>query len=117
MRWRASLGVVLTAACAASTALAAVLAASNTRRLVEDKATANVAVELVLAVDVSYSMDPDEQALQREGYVAALTSTEFLNALRALGQARIAVTYFEWAGVTDQKILVPWRLIDGPEAA
>ena len=37
-----------------------------------------VDVELVLAVDVSYSMDPEEQALQREGYVAALTSREFL---------------------------------------
>ena len=46
-----------------------------------------VDVELVLAVDVSYSMDPDEQALQREGYVAGLTSPEFLNAL-APGHAR-----------------------------
>ena len=45
-------------------------------------AETNVDVELVLAVDISYSMDPDEQALQREGYVAALTSPEFLNALR-----------------------------------
>jgi hypothetical protein len=30
---------------------------------------------------------------------------------------RIAVTYFEWAGPLDQKIIVPWRLIDGPDAA
>jgi len=41
-----------------------------------------VDVELVIAVDVSYSMDPDEQALQREGYILALTSKEFLQALR-----------------------------------
>ena len=41
-----------------------------------------VDVELVLAVDVSYSMDPEEQKLQREGYVEALTSREFLQALR-----------------------------------
>jgi hypothetical protein len=39
-----------------------------------------VDLELVLAVDVSYSMDPDEQALQREGYATALTSKEFLQA-------------------------------------
>ena len=53
----------------------------------ERAASADVDVELVLAVDVSYSMDPDEQALQREGYIAALTSPEFLNAL-APGRAR-----------------------------
>ena len=40
-----------------------------------------VDTELVLAVDVSYSMDPEEQQLQREGYIAALTSVEFMQAL------------------------------------
>ena len=73
----------------------------------------DVDVELVLAVDVSYSMDPDEQALQREGYVSALTSSEFLTALKIGIHARIAVTYFEWANSNDQKILLPWRLVDG----
>jgi hypothetical protein len=62
-------------------------------------------------------MDPDEQALQREGYVQALTSREFLDALRRGMHGRIAVTYFEWAGAADQKIVVPWRLIDGPASA
>ncbi len=76
-----------------------------------------VDIELVLAVDVSYSMDPDEQALQREGYVQAITSREFLQAVHEGAHARIAVTYFEWAGSADQKIILPWRLIDGPEAA
>ena len=76
-----------------------------------------VDVELVLAVDVSYSMDPDEQALQREGYMAAITSREFLQALKQGMHARIAMTYFEWAGTHHQQIIVPWRLIDGPEAA
>jgi len=76
-----------------------------------------VDVELVIAVDVSYSMDPDEQKLQREGYVRALTSREFLNALREGAHGKIAVTYFEWAGQYDQKIIMPWRLIEGPESA
>jgi hypothetical protein len=76
-----------------------------------------VDAEVILAVDVSYSMDPDEQALQREGYMAAITSREFLQALRQGAHARIAMTYFEWAGVNFQQIIVPWRLIDGPEAA
>jgi len=76
-----------------------------------------VDVELVIAVDVSYSMDPDEQALQREGYVQALTSREFMQALREGAIGKIAITYFEWAGEFDQKILLPWRLIEGPESA
>jgi hypothetical protein len=76
-----------------------------------------VDIELVIAVDVSYSMDPDEQALQREGYIQALTSKEFLQALRGGIHGKIAVTYFEWAGSTDQRVVVPWRVIDGPETA
>ena len=76
-----------------------------------------VDVELVLAVDISYSMDPEEQALQREGYIAAITSPEFMQALRGGMHGRVAVTYFEWAGPFDQRIVVPWRLIDGPESA
>src|SRR5882672_12604439 len=76
-----------------------------------------VDVELVIAVDVSYSMDPEEQALQREGYIQALTSREFLRALREGANGKIAITYFEWAGGSDQKIVMPWRLIDGPESA
>jgi hypothetical protein len=76
-----------------------------------------VDTELVLAVDVSYSMDPDEQALQREGYVQALMSREFMQALKLGANGRVAITYFEWANVGDQKILLPWRLIDGPETA
>lgn len=76
-----------------------------------------VDVELILAVDVSYSMDPDEQALQREGYIQALTSKEFLTALREGANGKIAIAYVEWAGQNDQKIIMPWRLIEGPESA
>src|SRR6516165_10764015 len=75
-----------------------------------------VDAELVIAVDVSNSMDPEEQALQREGYILGLTSREFLRALRNGNHGRIAITYFEWAGLYDQKIILPWRLIDGPES-
>ena len=76
-----------------------------------------VDTELVLAVDVSYSMDPEEQQLQREGYIAALTSREFMDALKGGINGKVAVTYFEWAGPFDHRIIVPWRLIDGPAAA
>jgi hypothetical protein len=104
----------------AATALAAVsFAAPNPPRLFADKrpSAIPVDVELVLAVDVSFSMDPDEQALQREGYIKALTSTEFLRALREGANGKIAVIYVEWAGANDQRIIMPWRLIEGPESA
>jgi hypothetical protein len=83
----------------------------------KNQSTIPVDVELVLGVDISYSMDPDEQALQREGYIAGLTSQEFMQALRGGTHGKVAITYFEWAGPYEQKIVVPWRLIDGPEAA
>src|SRR5215470_5674266 len=73
-------------------------AAAQVRGKPSTAATTDVDVELVIAVDVSYSMDPDEQALQREGYILGLTSPEFLNALQQGAHGKIAVTYFEWAG-------------------
>lgn len=76
-----------------------------------------VDLELVLAVDISYSMDVEEQALQRDGYAAAITSPEFLDALRLGPQGRIAVAYVEWAGENEQDVVVSWRVIDGPETA
>ena len=76
-----------------------------------------VDLELVIAVDISYSMDSDEQALQREGYVDAISSRDFIDAVRKGPTGRIAVTYVEWAGVNEQKVVVPWQIIDGPEAA
>jgi Protein of unknown function (DUF1194) len=76
-----------------------------------------VDAELVLAVDISYSMDPEEQALQREGYVFALTSPEFLNALKGGMHGRVAVSYVEWAGIAEQRLVVPWRLVDGEASA
>jgi hypothetical protein len=91
--------------------------AAPIRNAATEQAGVPVDVELVLAVDISYSMDPEEQALQREGYIKALTSREFLLALRGGRHRKIVVTYFEWAGYSEQRVIVPWRLIEGPESA
>jgi len=109
----ASMGAVI----AGAFAVAALAAPTQFRLADKNPKAIPVDVELVIAVDVSYSMDPDEQALQREGYIMAITSREFLRALHEGANGKIAITYFEWAGGTDQKIVMPWRLIDGPEAA
>ena len=78
---------------------------------------ATVDLELVLAVDVSGSIDAGESALQRGGYLAAIRSPEFVAAVRAGPLGKIRLAYVEWAGESAQQLTVPWRLIDGPEAA
>ena len=74
-------------------------------------------LELVLAVDVSGSIDARESALQREGYLAAIRSSEFAAAVRAGTLGRIRLAYVEWAGEALQEVTVPWRVIDGVETA
>lgn len=76
-----------------------------------------VDLELVLAVDISRSMDPDEQRLQREGYMAALRHPEVIAAILSNPYGRIALAYVEWAGHGLAEVVVPWRVIDGAEAA
>jgi hypothetical protein len=76
-----------------------------------------VDVQLVLAVDVSLSMDNEEQRIQREAYVAAFRDRLVLDAIRGGPTGRIAVTYVEWSGEEEQKIVVPWTLVDSEEAA
>jgi len=72
-----------------------------------------VDVELVLAVDVSRSMDAAELRLQRDGYAAAFRDPEVIGAIEAGFSGRIAVTYVEWGGEGEQRIVIPWQVIDG----
>lgn len=76
-----------------------------------------VDLELFLAADVSRSMSPQELEIQRQGYAAALASDEVYAAIRSGLIGEIALTYVEWAGVHSQKVVVPWTLIDSPQAA
>jgi hypothetical protein len=78
---------------------------------------AAVDLELVLAVDVSGSIDARESALQRGGYLAAIRSPEFAAAVRAGSLGKVRLAYVEWAGEDAQRLTVPWRVIDGPETA
>ena len=76
-----------------------------------------VDVELVLAVDVSLSMSFEELRIQRDGYVAALTHDDVINAIRNGAHGKIAVTYFEWAGDASQYMVVPWTIIASAQDA
>ena len=95
----------------------AIAAPAPSAIVAQNAAPIEVDVELALAVDISFSMDPEEQELQREGYIHALTSAEFLRALKEGIHGKVSITYLEWANYNERKVIVPWRLIDGPEAA
>jgi hypothetical protein len=114
MRWCVSIGAALAAAMLVGGDVAG-LAAPTTAQFAQK--SGEVDVELVLAVDVSYSMDLDELAVQREGYAQAMISSDFLQALKSGPHGKIAIAYFEWAAADDQKIIIPWRIVDGPESA
>ncbi len=76
-----------------------------------------VDLELVLAVDISRSMDYDEQVIQRNGYADAIRNEDVLEAVAAGLLGQIAVTYVEWSGPGLQRVVVPWTLVKGPEEA
>jgi hypothetical protein len=76
-----------------------------------------VDVELILAVDVSLSMSPEELAIQRDGYAAAFTSDQVIQAIKDGVHGKIAVTYMEWAGATVQHVIVPWTVVSNRQEA
>src|SRR6202163_2701599 len=118
MRWCVSIGAALVAGAVAGGDVAGIAAPSPQSQQTESKDNSpSVDIELVIAVDVSYSMDLDELAVQREGYAQAIVSKEFLQAMKTGPNRKVAVTYFEWSASSDQKIIIPWRVIDGPETA
>jgi Protein of unknown function (DUF1194) len=115
VNWQVSIGSILIANLISTQALSE--PASPPQVAIQSEGHPAVDVELVIAVDVSYSLEMDDLAAQREGYAKAIVSQEFLRSLRAGHVGRIALTYFEWSSTKDQEIIVPWRQIDGQESA
>jgi hypothetical protein len=72
---------------------------------------------LVLAADVSRSVDHAKFQLQRDGYAAAINDPRVMNAIMSGANRRIALCYIEWSGAGAQKVVIEWTLIDGPDAA
>jgi hypothetical protein len=76
-----------------------------------------VDLELALAIDVSGSIDREEAALQRDGYLKALLDPRVLRAIAGGKRRKIAVTYFEWASYGYQRLVVDWTAVsDRPSA-
>jgi Protein of unknown function (DUF1194) len=72
---------------------------------------------LVLAVDVSRSIDQTKFMLQRDGYAAAVSNRGVLEAIKSGPHQKIALNFVEWSGFGAQKLVIDWAVIDGPNAA
>src|SRR5229473_1586117 len=72
---------------------------------------------LVLAADVSGSMDESKFDLQRSGYAAAFSNPRVIEAIRGGLSGRIAVAFIEWSGILQQRIVIDWTVISNDETA
>jgi hypothetical protein len=72
---------------------------------------------LVLASDVSRSVDHPKFLLQREGYAAAVSDKQVLDAVRSGPHGKVAICFVEWSGFGAQKVVIDWTMIDGPATA
>jgi hypothetical protein len=76
-----------------------------------------VDLQLILAADVSISVDNEEFRLQRDGYAAAITAPAVLEAIRRGPHHAIALSFFEWSGAEAQRVIVDWTIIRDAESA
>jgi hypothetical protein len=96
--------------------LALALTASQSASL-RPSAAESVDLLLVLAADVSRSVDHQKFMLQREGYAAAISNPRVLDAIRSGPHGKIAMCFLEWSGFGAQKVVIDWAAIDGAAAA
>ena len=97
--------------------IASLLSASILTPARAEPADAGVDLALMLAVDVSESVDPQEAVMQRQGYVQAIRTPDVVDAILAGPQGRIALSYVEWAGQDHYFVIIDWSVIDSPETA
>jgi len=72
---------------------------------------------LVLASDVSRSVDHPKFLLQREGYATAVSNPQVLDAIKSGAHGKIGLCFIEWSGYGAQKVVISWTAIDGPASA
>jgi Protein of unknown function (DUF1194) len=78
---------------------------------------ADVDLLLVLAADVSRSIDAAKFQLQRDGYTSAVADARVLDTIRAGRNGRIGLTFIEWSGIGAQRIVVDWMTIGDAASA
>jgi hypothetical protein len=93
------------------------LAVLATMQIPLARAAERVDLLLALAMDVSRSMSQPKFQLQREGYAAAITNPQVLNAIKSGPHQKIAFCFIDWSGPGEQKLLIDWSIIDGPSSS
>ena len=81
------------------------------------RALEQVDLLLALAMDVSRSMDQPKFLLQREGYAAAISNPQVLNAIKSGPSQKIAFCFIDWSGPGEQRLVIGWNVIDGVASA
>jgi hypothetical protein len=81
------------------------------------RAAEQVDLLLVLASDVSRSVDTRKFELQRQGYAAALSNPRVIDAIRSGPHGRIAICFVEWSGATSQKLVIDWTIVSDAASA
>ena len=81
------------------------------------RAVEEVDLLLVLASDVSRSVDARKFQLQREGYAAALSNPRVVEAIRSGPHGRIAICFVEWSGASSLKLVIDWTLVGDAASA
>jgi hypothetical protein len=81
------------------------------------RAAEQVDLLLVLASDVSRSVDARKFELQRQGYAAALSNPRVIEAINSGPQGRIAICFVEWSGATSQKVIIDWTIVSDMASA
>jgi hypothetical protein len=93
------------------------LVASQVTHVTLARAAEQVDLLLALAMDVSRSMEQPKFLLQREGYAAAITNPQVLDAIKSGAHQKIAICFIDWSGAGEQKLVIDWSVIDGAESA
>ena len=81
------------------------------------RAAEEVDLLLVLASDVSRSVDTRKFQLQREGYAAALSNPRVIDAIRSGPHGKIAICFVEWSGATSLKLVIDWTVVSDAASA
>src|SRR5207237_10827460 len=100
-------------------ALAALVASQIAQLSYAARAHAAEQVDLLLALamDVSRSMEQPKFLLQREGYAAAITNPQVLEAIKSGPRQKIAICFIDWSGAGEQRLVIDWSLLDGADSA
>ena len=93
------------------------LAALVASQITHARAAEQVDLLLALAMDVSRSMEQPKFLLQREGYAAAITNPQVLDAIKSGAHQKIAICFIDWSGAGEQKLVIDWSIIDGADSA